>query len=42
MKTAVLIGELALAVGFLGVVVRGLIEQVQELRQLTAREKGTA
>lgn len=34
MNTAILVGELALAVGFLGVIVRGLIEQVQELRLL--------
>ena len=40
MNTAMLIGELALAVGFLGVIARGLIEQVQELRLLATREKG--
>ena len=39
MNTAVLLGELALAVGFLGVIVRGLVEQVQELRLMGAREK---
>lgn len=40
MNTAMLLGELALAVGFLGVIVRGLVEQIQELRLLEAREKG--
>ena len=39
MDTAVLVGELALAVGFLGFITRALVERIQELRLLSSQKE---
>jgi len=39
MDTALLLGELMLAVGVLGVIARAVVDEVQELRLLAARKR---
>jgi|APSaa5957512622_1039677.scaffolds.fasta_scaffold27299_3 hypothetical protein len=39
MDTALLLGELVLAMSVLGVIVRAVIDEVQELRLLAERER---
>jgi len=39
MDTALLLGELVLAMGVLGVIARAVIDEVQELRLLAERER---
>jgi len=42
METALLLGELVLAMGVLGVIARAVIDEVQELRLLMERERSVS